>query len=148
MARKVRFTKTKKWLETNGLDREKINEIIGHIAVDHQYTLVMLQIIFVSDNELLDMNKRHLNHDYYTDIITFDLSEHEKELDGELYISIERIKENSVFNKVSVFEEYLRVIFHGALHLVGYKDKTPKEKKSMTAKENHYLNLYRQLRFT
>lgn len=103
--------------------------------------LDQLTYIFCDDEYLLDINKQHLQHDYYTDIITFDLSESEKTI-GELYLSIDRIKDNATQMNESFERELHRVIFHGALHLCGYKDKTEKEEKEMRSKEDEYLNLY------
>lgn len=85
------------------------------------------------------MNKKFLSHNYYTDILTFDLSENE-EIKGEIYISTNRIKENAKALKISTKQELLRVIFHGILHLCGYSDKTNLDKSIMTAKEDDCLN--------
>ena len=99
-----------------------------------------LSIIFCSDEYLIDINKRHLNHDYYTDIITFNYNI-EKNLNGDLFISVDRVKDNaSAFNE-NFNMELFRVIIHGILHLCGFNDKTTKEQKEMRQKENHYLNL-------
>jgi probable rRNA maturation factor len=98
-----------------------------------------LQYIFVTDEALLAMNQQFLAHDTFTDIITFDLSENSDKIDGEIYISIDRVKENAVKFDVDYLEELHRVIFHGALHLCGYKDKTPAHKKAMRAKEDEWL---------
>jgi rRNA maturation RNase YbeY len=102
-----------------------------------------LNFIFCSDEELLDINKRFLNHDYYTDIITFNLSTTKKEpITGEVYISIDRIKDNALTFKTTTERELHRIIFHGLLHLCGYNDKTPPQKSAMTKRENHYLKRY------
>jgi rRNA maturation RNase YbeY len=100
-----------------------------------------INYIFCSDNYLLEMNERYLNHDDLTDIITFDLSGQNGTI-GEVYISNERVKENSASHNCSYREEILRVVFHGALHLCGYKDKKKSEITEMRGKEDHYLNLY------
>ena len=101
-----------------------------------------LTYVFCSDDYLLEINKTHLHHDYYTDIITFDLSETADEITGEIYISTDRVRENAATLGVSINEELHRVIFHGALHLCGYKDKALKHAKEMTAAENRCLNAY------
>ncbi|MEY2917902.1 MAG: rRNA maturation RNase YbeY [Bacteroidota bacterium] len=101
-----------------------------------------LNYIFCSDDYLLEINKTHLQHNYYTDIITFDLSDTPGEIIGEVYISADRVRANAVNLHVSIKEELHRVIFHGALHLCGYKDKTPEHFKKMRAAENLYLALY------
>lgn len=97
--------------------------------------------IFCSDNYLLDLNQRFLNHNTYTDIITFDYSEG-KTLNGEIYISIDRVKENAQKFEVDFENELLRVIIHGALHLAGYKDKTKEQKEKMRKKEDASLKSY------
>jgi probable rRNA maturation factor len=91
----------------------------------------------------LDINKEFLNHDYFTDIITFDLTpKKQKVADAEIYISIDRVKENANSNAVSVSIELNRVIFHGILHLCGYGDKTPASKKIMTKMEDLCLKRF------
>ena len=99
-------------------------------------------IIFCTDEYLLDINRRFLQHDYYTDIITFNLSGNPKTIEGEIYISVDRINENASSNGVSKKEELHRVIFHGVLHLCGYKDKLQEEKAKMTSAENRHLKMY------
>jgi probable rRNA maturation factor len=101
-----------------------------------------LNYIFCTDEFLLQVNLDFLQHDYYTDIITFDLSESAKLVSGEIYISVDRVRENAQTNGVSFTEELHRVIFHGALHLCGYKDKKPPEIKAMRQAEDKYLALY------
>ena len=104
------------------------------------FKLKELTYIFCSDNYLLQLNKQYLNHDTYTDIITFDNSSIENVILGDIFISIERIRENAVKFNITEENELHRVIIHGALHLVGYKDKTPSDKEKMTFKEDFYLN--------
>jgi len=88
----------------------------------------------ISDDELLEINRKHLDHDYYTDIITFDYST-ERKLEGEIYISVDRVKDNG-----EVFiEELIRVLSHGVLHMLGYKDKSDSEKVIMRTKENEWV---------
>jgi rRNA maturation RNase YbeY len=89
----------------------------------------------------LEINKKHLNHDFYTDIITFDLSE-TKSIQGEIYISTDRVKDNANTFHTSFKEEIHRVIFHGVLHLCGLKDKTNKEQQQMRIAEQNALKLY------
>ena len=101
-----------------------------------------LQYIFCSDKFLLDINKSYLQHDYYTDIISFDLSETKGKLIGEVYISIDRVKDNAKTHKTALKEELLRVIFHGALHFCGYKDKKPADIKKMRSQEDKWLKSY------
>ena len=105
------------------------------------FKLKELTYIFCSDNYLLQINQQYLNHDTYTDIITFDNSEAQKVITGDIFISIDRIRENAVKFNISETDELHRVIIHGALHLLGYKDKTAGTKKKMTLKEDFYLNM-------
>ena len=98
-----------------------------------------ISIIFVSDQYLLEMNQKYLNHDYFTDIITFDYCEHNI-ISGDLFISVDRVKENADSFNVDELTEIHRVMIHGVLHLCGYKDKTEEEEKNMRILENKYLN--------
>jgi len=123
-------------------NRGKLKQFIEKIFKHKGRKLTSLAIIFCTDEYLLDINRRFLQHDYYTDIITFNLSGNVKIIEGEIYISVERIKENALSNRVSRKEELHRVIFHGVLHLCGYKDKKPEEKAKMTIAENRHLKLY------
>lgn len=100
---------------------------------------IELSIIFNSDEALLEINKQFLNHDFYTDIITFPLDETEEELTAELYISIDRIRDNAETLNISFEEELHRVIIHGVLHLCGFGDKTEEEEQEMRKKENFHL---------
>jgi rRNA maturation RNase YbeY len=99
-----------------------------------------ISYIFCSDDYLHNLNLKHLNHNTLTDIITFDYCE-EKIVNGDLYISIDRIKENAKQYKNSIENELHRVMIHGIMHLCGYKDKTPEDQNVMSAKEDFYLNL-------
>ena len=101
-----------------------------------------LQYVFCSDKYLLTINNSFLNHDYYTDIISFDLSETKGCLIGEVYISVDRVKDNAKTHQTTFSEELLRVIFHGALHFCGYKDKKPADAKEMRKQENKWLKSY------
>jgi probable rRNA maturation factor len=105
--------------------------------------LFELTYVFCSDEYLLGINRSFLQHDYYTDIITFNLSENPKQIIGEIYVSLDRIKDNANELKTSIKEETLRVLFHGALHLCGYKDKSKSDIIKMRKKEDQYLSLYR-----
>lgn len=118
-----------------------LQTFIASIFSREKKRLLDLNYIFCSDTYLLEINKSFLGHDYYTDIISFDLSE-ENGIIGEVYISIDRVKDNSKVLRTSFKEEMLRVVFHGALHLIGYKDKKKSEITIMRHKEAHYLRLY------
>jgi rRNA maturation RNase YbeY len=99
--------------------------------------------IFCSDNYLLRLNKNFLRRDYFTDILSFELNEQFEPLTGEIYISIDRVLENSRLYKTGFKNEILRVIFHGTLHLCGYKDKRPQDVKIMRQKEDLYLDRFK-----
>lgn len=100
-----------------------------------------LNIIFCSDEYLLGINQQYLDHDYYTDIVTFDNAEKSGEIEGDIFISIERVRENATALGVSFTDELHRVIIHGVLHLVGHSDKTEAEQSEMRKIEDHYLAL-------
>ena len=104
------------------------------------YTLKELNYIFCSDQYLLQINQQYLDHDTYTDIVTFDNSEKDGTIEGDVFISIDRIRENALKFGTGEANELHRVIIHGALHLLGYKDKSAESKKLMTAKEDNYLS--------
>lgn len=99
-----------------------------------------IQYIFCSDDYLLEINKQYLDHDYYTDIITFPLNTNTLSIQSDIYISIDRVTENAKSYGVSTDEELHRVIAHGLLHLCGYGDASPTEKSTMRAKEDYYLS--------
>lgn len=103
-----------------------------------------VNIIFCSDNYILDVNIKYLGHDYFTDIITFDYCEKDV-LSGDLFISIDSVRENAGFYGTSFEDELNRVIVHGILHLIGYDDHTEDEVKQMRAKENYYLEMKKSL---
>ncbi|MDT3403617.1 rRNA maturation RNase YbeY [Mucilaginibacter terrae] len=105
------------------------------------YKLDELNYILCSDAYLLQINQQYLNHDTYTDIVTFDNSEKEGTITGDIFVSVERTQENAAKYNVSPEQELHRVIIHGALHLLGYLDKKPADKQQMTAKEDEYLAL-------
>ena len=104
------------------------------------YSIGELSFVFCSDDYLRMLNIKHLNQDYFTDVIAFDYSK-EMSLIGDVFISTERVKENAKLFNVSFNEELFRVIIHGVLHLCGFKDKTKEEKAEMRSKENDFLSL-------
>ena len=122
-------------------NRSILKKYIQSVFKKEGKKLDFLNIIFCSDNALLEINQKYLKHDFYTDIITFDLSESEA-IRAEIYISIDRVRENSRELGVSFKSELIRVIFHGVLHLCGYNDKTKAEKKKIREKEDHFLNKF------
>lgn len=122
-------------------NKRKIKEWIIKAAENEEYTIGNLNFIFTNDNILLQLNKEYLRHFSLTDIITFDLSEKAGELSGDIFISIDRAKENARIFKVSLTEEVHRLLIHGLLHLAGYQDKSDEDKVQMRAKEEFYLSL-------
>lgn len=118
--------------------KKKIKEVVGIIFKKEKVNFDRLDYIFCSDEYLLEINKNFLKHDYYTDIITFNLSD-STYIKGEIYISIDRVKDNAVSNNQGFYLELARVMFHGALHLCGYTDKKKNEKAIMRSKEDFYL---------
>jgi probable rRNA maturation factor len=123
-------------------NRTGLKLFVQHIFKMEKRKLANLNYIFCTDEYLLNINKTHLNHNYYTDIITFDLSETPNAITGEIYISTDRVRDNAATLGVSIKEELHRVIFHGALHLCGYKDKLANDIKKMRSAEEKYLSLY------
>lgn len=101
-----------------------------------------INYIFCSDEQLLEINIQYLNHDYYTDIITFDYKENQL-ISGDIFISTDRVKENAVINNEDFDHELNRVLVHGVLHIIGYKDKLEKDIELMRKKENTYIDLYK-----
>ncbi|MBQ5985550.1 MAG: rRNA maturation RNase YbeY [Bacteroidales bacterium] len=99
-----------------------------------------ISIIFCSDNYILDVNMKYLQHDYFTDIITFDYCEGDTVF-GDLFISVDSVRENAAFYGTEFKDELNRVIVHGVLHLIGYDDHSEEDIKEMRAKENYYLSL-------
>jgi rRNA maturation RNase YbeY len=121
--------------------RNELKNYIRSIFKKEGKKLDSINYIFSTDKVLLEINRKYLKHDFYTDIITFDLSDNEFVL-AEIYISIDRIRENARNLGISFKSELHRVIFHGVLHLCGYKDKNKNEKNKMKGKEEFYLALY------
>ena len=120
--------------------RRENNAWLKAVAESEVKRLGSINIIFCSDNYILDVNQRYLGHDYFTDIITFDYCEDDV-LSGDLFISIDTVRENAGFYKADSFENELqRVMVHGLLHLIGYDDHTPEQQKVMREKENYYLD--------
>ncbi|RDC56807.1 rRNA maturation RNase YbeY [Pedobacter chinensis] len=118
----------------------KIKKWIKATIEKEGFELQELNFIFCSDEYLLGINQQYLNHDTYTDIITFDNSDEEKQIVSDIFISIERVKENAKTFKTNDFDEVCRIMIHGTLHLLGYKDKDKAAKTLMTQKEDEYLS--------
>ncbi|MES2003735.1 MAG: rRNA maturation RNase YbeY [Bacteroidota bacterium] len=119
-----------------------IKSFVATIFKKEKRALASITYVFCSDAFLLQMNRDFLQHDYYTDIITFGLSEKGEPVEAEVYISLDRVRDNAKTLGTAFKAEALRVIFHGALHLCGYKDKKKSEILLMRQKEDHYLRLF------
>lgn len=122
-------------------DIPKYSDWIGRIVAAEGFLEGQLDYVFCNDDYLLSINKEYLNHDTYTDIITFDYSDGGT-VSGDIFISTDRVKDNASVYDVAVSEELLRVMSHGVLHLAGYGDKTDDERKLMRAKEEEMIKLF------
>ena len=120
------------------------NKWLKMVAASELRKIGDINIIFCSDNYILDVNMKYLQHDYFTDIITFDYCEKDI-LSGDLFISIDSVRENALFYGTEFPEELNRVMVHGVLHLIGYDDHTEEDIKTMRSKENYYLDLRKQI---
>jgi probable rRNA maturation factor len=120
-------------------DSQKLKAWVKAAVQKEKYALKSISYIFCSDAALLERNIQYLNHNTYTDIITFDLSETEGEVESEIYISIDRVRENAGKFSKTFEDELHRVLIHGVLHLVGYRDKKAEQKAEMRKKEDFYL---------
>lgn len=114
---------------------------IESVSRQHDFEINQINYIFCDDEYLLKVNSEHLDHHYYTDIITFDLAEEEGKLESDIFISIDRVIDNAKQIEVSFEHELQRVIIHGVLHLIGFNDKTSEEKTLMRKKEDACLSL-------
>lgn len=122
------------------LNTVRIQEWLNTTLLAENFNLGRLSYTFLNDNELHSMNVKFLNHDTLTDVITFDYNQGNIII-GEIYMSIDRIRENAKDKNIDFSDEFHRIIIHGLLHLMGYKDKTTKDKMEMTSKEDYYLSL-------
>ena len=120
----------------------KIKKAIEKILSDENVFEAELNLIFVDDDKILELNKKYLNHNWVTDVITFPLNEENENLEGEIYISAPTAEKQANEYKVLLKEELLRLAIHGVLHLTGYNDKTETEKKEMRLKEDYYLEQF------
>ena len=123
-------------------NRGRLKRFLVALFQKEKKPLTELQYIFCSDPYLLDINRQFLHHDFYTDIITFDLADKGQPIQGEIYISVDRVRDNAGTFGSTISRELHRVIFHGALHLCGYQDKTENEQKKMRKMEEQALLSY------
>ena len=122
-------------------EKRKIRQWINKVVEIEKKELGELNIILAGDKELLELNKTYLSGKYLTDVITFEYNK-EKKISGDIYLSVERIRENALKFNERVDREILRVIIHGIMHLMGYKDKKDEEQKKMRQKEDEYLDMF------
>ena len=130
-------------LKMPALKKAALKTFIASQALKEAKKKLSVTYVFCSDEHLLNMNRQFLEHDFYTDIITFPLSETDKEIEAEIYISVDRVKDNAAKFKSDFSEELHRVIFHGVLHLIGFKDKSRLDKETMRTKENEWLRKFK-----
>lgn len=123
-------------------ERTLLKLFIGTLFRKEKRSIDYLNIIFCTDERLFQINRDFLNHHYYTDIITFHYASADQPIAAELYISVDRVRENAKSLGVTLYSELHRVIFHGCLHLCGYGDKTSQQIKKMREREDYYLRLY------
>lgn len=128
-------------VEMPELDFSKVESWLGEVAATHNRRIGNLNYLFCDDEEILKVNREFLQHDYYTDIITFDYSYKDK-VSGDLFISLDTVKSNSESLRVSYYEELKRVIVHGLLHLCGINDKEEGEREIMESFEDKALNIW------
>ena len=122
------------------VDNDWLNSTCKNILNDKNHDTATISIILTNDKQLLQLKKQYFKQDALTDVITFNLEEDNDPIEGEIYISLNRVSENAREFKQDIKKELKRVIIHGCLHLLGYDDQTPKGKKTMTRMEDHYLS--------
>ena len=123
------------------INKEKLKKLICNLVEDNGYSVERVEYNFIGVDRMIEINKEFLDHDYATDIITFDYTT-TKLISAEIFISIDTLKENAAKNKQSVENETVRLVFHGALHCLGYKDKTKADKQIMRQKEDQSINMF------
>lgn len=137
---KIRFNYADRQLHFS--PKSKLKALVNEVFIQEKKPMKCIQFVFCSDEFLLKVNQDFLQHDYYTDIITFPLSEKEEPIEAEIYISLERVRQNAKQLGVAFEHELVRVLAHGALHLCGYKDKSKSEIEKMRERENFYLERF------
>ena len=130
-------------IELPNLSKKKINRWIKETAAGYGKSIGEIAYIFCTDDRILEVNKQYLNHDFFTDIITFDNSDGSR-ISGDIFISLDTVKSNAEEFRVSYEDELKRIIIHGILHLCGQDDKTPELRLEMTGKEDLALGMYRE----
>jgi len=128
--------------EDNSINLRRVHSLISKLKSEFDLNILFLSVSFISSDKLKKINKNHLKHNYNTDIITFDYSDTEKEIDGEMLISFQQAKINAKKYKVSYSDELNRLVIHGVLHLLDYDDNNKKNKTIMKQMENKLINRY------
>ncbi|MCD4737315.1 MAG: rRNA maturation RNase YbeY [Bacteroidales bacterium] len=126
-------------------NKNKLRKWIIDSIVAENHLPGMINIIFCSDKVLIEINKKYLNRDYLTDVITFDMSEIDNVISGDIFISVEQVRENAKKYTQRIANEINRTVIHGVLHLIGYNDYSKDEKQAMVIKENFYLKRWNKL---
>lgn len=124
-----------------GISKLKVNRWIRETAAGYGYKVGEIAYVFCSDEKILEVNRQYLQHDYYTDIITFDYTEG-RIISGDIFISVDTVADNARELNITFDDELLRILIHGILHLCGQDDKTPELRQEMTRKENEALKNY------
>lgn len=122
------------------IEHERVCKWISKVIIKEGFNVGEIEIRFVSEKEITHLNKQYLNHNYPTDVISFEDNK-KSFIYGTIFIGIQTVKENAILHNVNLEDEVLRVIIHGVLHLIGYMDKTDGQKEVMKAKEDEYLNI-------
>lgn len=143
MQQRIQFVGRSRFLDQS--ERNKLRLLLLFFSNSYDFKISSLVYVHLNDRELLEINQIHLSHDDFTDIITFDLSDEEGIIDGEIYISTDRVHENAQLFGVSFSEEYVRVVSHGLFHLMGFGDKTSAEIDVMRSKEQEAIDYYKSL---
>ena len=128
-------------VEYNLRGKREIRKWICYVLKNEKKEEGLINIVITGNDKILKLNQKYLSHNYLTDIITFNYSE-KKKINGDLYISLDTVRYNATSFKCTVYEELLRVVVHGILHLIGYNDSNTREKEEMKMKEDQYLNRF------
>lgn len=123
------------------VSKKDLKQAVKSLVLNEGKSLKDLSLVFTDDDYLLEVNKQYLNHDYFTDVITFDYSDF-PEVSGDVMISLDRVKDNAISMNLAFEQEFYRVVFHGMLHLCGYKDKSKEDVVLMREKEDFYIHRF------
>jgi len=123
------------------VSKKELKRFVKELVANEGKQLKELSLVFTDDEYLLEVNKQYLNHDYFTDVITFDYSDFPN-VSGDVMISLDRVKDNAQSMNLDFETELYRVVFHGALHLCGYKDKKKEDAALMRSKEDFYIQMF------